>query len=232
VGAAALLAAGLNAVTYAAGGGTPLRLGHANKAQKSTSVTNKGKGPVLRLKAKKGPALAVNSTDLVKNLNAELVGGQSATQLAGVTTYALQAPGSTMPPGPTFRQFTLPAGTYDANANIGTTSSGNPGYSMLCVLSDAALLSPSPPPDIGTRIYLEIVLDSSVLSLQPASRVFTLATQTNLTFGCIVTNPNPQPILAVQPLTLAVRTVPNAPGTSAPFRVAARTADRAAQLVR
>jgi hypothetical protein len=76
IGAAAVLVAGLGAVSYA-NNGDALLLGKGNKATKSTKITNKKSGPVLKLKTKSGPALSVNTSDLIANLNADLLDGKS-----------------------------------------------------------------------------------------------------------------------------------------------------------
>ena len=80
VGAAAVLVAGFGAVGYASNGDA-LLVGKGNKATKTTKITNKKSGPVLNLKAKSGPALAVNTSDLIKNLNADQVDGKDSTVL-------------------------------------------------------------------------------------------------------------------------------------------------------
>lgn len=76
-----VLLAGLDWAASAATGQS-LVLGHWNQADRTTTVKNADKGPALTLKAKKGPALAVNSDKRVKHLNADMVDGKSAGDLA------------------------------------------------------------------------------------------------------------------------------------------------------
>ncbi len=92
--------------------GKPLILGKVNKSGKTTTIKST-KGAALSLKAKPGqPPLKVNSTTVVPNLNAGLVGGKSAAEL-GVRTrvYRMDLPNATR------TEFTMtipavPAGTY------------------------------------------------------------------------------------------------------------------------
>jgi hypothetical protein len=53
-------------------------LGHWNQSDRTTTLKNTDHGPALTLKAKKGPALAINSTKRVKNLNADKLDGLSS----------------------------------------------------------------------------------------------------------------------------------------------------------
>ena len=78
----ALLVLGLDYVTFAATG-QGLFLGHGNHAQSTTTVTNTGPGPALRLKRTQdgGPALAVDSDAKIRHLNADKVDGVSAERL-------------------------------------------------------------------------------------------------------------------------------------------------------
>ncbi len=80
--AAVVLVGGANLAAYAANG-HPLLLGGKNSETKTATVTNTGKGAALSLNSsKKSPPLAVNSSKVVKHLNADKVGGKSATDLA------------------------------------------------------------------------------------------------------------------------------------------------------
>lgn len=67
--------------------GKPLILGQVNKSGKTTTIQS-SKGAALKLKVDSDkPPLKVNSTTMVKKLNAAKVGGKSASQL-GVRTVA------------------------------------------------------------------------------------------------------------------------------------------------
>lgn len=83
-GAVVLLVVGIDAVSYAATGKAFL-LGGTNSASKVTTIKNTGAGAVLSLQTKStGSApLVTNGRGLVKNFNAEMVGGMSANQLKG-----------------------------------------------------------------------------------------------------------------------------------------------------
>jgi hypothetical protein len=70
--------------TYAANGGI-FRLGRANSATATTTLTN-SHGTALKLKSKAGrPSLRVNRTTKVPNLNADLIDGVDSDSLARVT---------------------------------------------------------------------------------------------------------------------------------------------------
>lgn len=69
-------------VAASAATGRAMILGHFNQADHTTVVKNTKKGPALDLRAKKGPALAVNSSQRVKRLNADLLDGKNASDLA------------------------------------------------------------------------------------------------------------------------------------------------------
>jgi hypothetical protein len=112
--AAVVLVGGANLAAYAANG-HPLLLGGSNNETKTATVTNTGKGPAISLKtSKKSPPLAVNSSKLVKHLNADKVGGRSAADLqTRATTW-------TIPSGATFSYALngLKPGTYLATLSI------------------------------------------------------------------------------------------------------------------
>lgn len=75
----AIVAVGGAGVAKAASGG-PVLAGHSNTAKKTTTLKSKH-GPALSLKSAHGPALKVNNSKLVPKLNAQLLGGQTASQL-------------------------------------------------------------------------------------------------------------------------------------------------------
>jgi hypothetical protein len=95
--AAAVLVGGADLASYAATG-QPLILGHANSAVGTTSLKNLGRGPALSLNsAKSSPPLTVNSKKLVKHLNADRLGGKSASQInPAVSEYRIGSPGATI----------------------------------------------------------------------------------------------------------------------------------------
>ena len=95
IAAATILVGGANVAAYAASG-HPLILGHANSAGTTTSLKNTGRGPALSLNSARSVApLVVNSSTMVKHLNANKVGGLTASQLnPAITTYRLGSPGA------------------------------------------------------------------------------------------------------------------------------------------
>jgi hypothetical protein len=223
VGAAAILVGGVNVVAQAANTVESLVLGKNNTAEKSTTLKNKGKGPALKLKAKKGPALSVNTKDLVKNLNAELVGGSTAAQLEpGVTAHALLATDAPIPSGATFRQFQLPAGTYLMNLNLAVETT-NSTWFVGCLAADAGVLTGS---GDTSQVHVGFNMSSdSAARLTDSTRVVTVPTATSIAFGCVMDTSDTEPLLAAGPPTLTIRQVSAAvPGSSTPIAVTLRQA--------
>lgn len=144
VGAAALLVAGADAVSYAATGDS-LLLGKANKTTRTTTVQNTGSGPALTLRTRKNaPPLAVSSTKLVKKLNADSLDGLSAEAVA-----PLVSRGTIMAPGQTFaaaglRSFTMPAGTYRVTL-FGAITTETATDTWLCLVADYQKLTANDP---------------------------------------------------------------------------------------
>jgi hypothetical protein len=83
VGTAVVLVLGTDFATFATTGNS-LILGHFNSATTTTTLTNKSGGPALRLRSSggKSPALKINNSKKIRNLNADAVDGRTATQLA------------------------------------------------------------------------------------------------------------------------------------------------------
>lgn len=82
----------MSGTAVAATGGTFL-LGRSNTAGGPTTLTNTGAGAALALKAHTSttPALIVNTKALVPNLNANLVGGRTASDLRSLALVRLNA---------------------------------------------------------------------------------------------------------------------------------------------
>jgi hypothetical protein len=117
VGIAGLLVVGIDAVSYAATGDA-LILGHSNNAGQSTTVSNTGSGPVLKLHASAGqPALSVNTNNKITNLNADYVDGQSASQLQSTRSLVYSIEG-TFNSGTTFNIAAPAAGDYLVNYSL------------------------------------------------------------------------------------------------------------------
>lgn len=83
VGAAAVLVVGIDAVSFAATG-NGLILGHSNTAKKTTTLRNTGSGAALNLVTKKSTSapFTTNAKGQVANLNASMLDGQTAGQIA------------------------------------------------------------------------------------------------------------------------------------------------------
>ncbi len=82
--AAAVLVGGADLASYAATG-HPLLIGRSNSGVGTTSLKNLGRGPALSLNsAKSAPPLLVNSSKLVKHLNADTIHGVPASVAAPV----------------------------------------------------------------------------------------------------------------------------------------------------
>jgi hypothetical protein len=88
VGLAVILALLFGVASTALGvNGKPFILGKANNtASKVTGLVKSGVGPALRLRVGSGPALSVNTSDKVANLNADQLDGQDSSQLVPTST--------------------------------------------------------------------------------------------------------------------------------------------------
>jgi hypothetical protein len=141
LGVAGLLLGGVTIASEAAGSAKPLLLGKSNKAKKTTKLTTK-KGVALALKSKKGPALSVNTTDLIANLNADSVDSKGLDQLEPTTyTTTLGARNQAGAATPFATQTTtLPAGIYEAHFN-GFFSSGAGDFNTCLVLDLTRLIA-------------------------------------------------------------------------------------------
>jgi hypothetical protein len=124
--AGALLVGAANLGAYAATG-APLLLGKTNVAGKTTTIKS-GKGVALKLKTKKSAApLKVNSSKVVKKLNADLVDGLDGNALrTKAYTYRLSA--TTIGGFVRFALPSLPAGRYTANFAVSADLIGAPTY--------------------------------------------------------------------------------------------------------
>jgi hypothetical protein len=96
IGALCLAAGGLGVATAANGGS--LVLGQHNTATSTTTLKSSDGTPLSLVGTKSKPPLSVNSSRRVKHLNASLLGGQSARQLAVVGS-AVQSKTNDASPG-------------------------------------------------------------------------------------------------------------------------------------
>jgi hypothetical protein len=160
IGAAAVIVAGVGAVSQAANG-DPFKLGSKNKATKATSLTLKKKGPALKLKVKSGPALSVSTPDLIANLNADSVDSKGLDELEPTSqTFSLGTVGmaGTVPPI-AFQTTTLPSGNYEFNIH-GLLNQGA-GDSNECAVLDATRFIASGGTDFTSIFVLADASDTS-----------------------------------------------------------------------
>jgi len=141
IAAAALMVVGLDYVTFAATGDS-LILGRANSADRTTTITKDAPGAVLSLQSDGDdlPSLRVSSPARVVSLNADMLDGRHASQLAtNTTTFRAGARGEVMTEG--FGAWSLPVdpGLYEVSftALLEPESEQDPtGISAICGIID------------------------------------------------------------------------------------------------
>jgi hypothetical protein len=142
VAAAAVLVAGANLASYAATG-NPLVLGHSNSAGGTTALKNTGRGPALSLNSiRSAPPITLNSSKMVKHLNANMVGGMSAKTLNGYDLYRLGQAGGTISIDTHFFVIKPPTG-YVHYAVNGIWTSATTSDNLTCVILDKRFLTDS-----------------------------------------------------------------------------------------
>ena len=120
IAGSALVALGLASLNGVALGATGhgLILGHVNHADKTTTIKRSGAGPALALYSRKSQApLYVNSSKVVKRLNADSVDGHSAASLQ-TNDIRFQIPTTSGSTTATFALDGLPKGIYEASFNV------------------------------------------------------------------------------------------------------------------
>jgi len=234
--AAAILVGGADLASYAATG-HPLVLGHSNSAVGTTSLKNLGRGPALSLNsAKSSPPFTVNSSKLVKHLNANLVGGKTAAQLVPKTLrFRLGSTAETFAADSThFFSAKVPKGTYDVGVTGVVTDAPSGGTdTYACLIGDEATL-------VGilggtssdlSRIY---ALDGD----QQGSFTFGLVDATNhaqkvsgsVAYGCIFTGTGT--FTVQRPITFTMRPVTASDKSGQPLPIAKDGARRLARALR
>jgi hypothetical protein len=193
--AAAVLVGGADLASYAATG-HPLVLGQSNSAVGTTSLKNLGRGPALSLNAaKSSPPLVVNSSKLVKHLNANQVQGLTAAQLnPKVLRWRVGRTGTTVTSNTAssteYMLFTakVPKGTYRVGLSaVFYHDSGDPtdGYTCLAIEKNAIA---NPGSDLAGIWALDAGTwadsDSGVLGFTNNSVTLT-AKSTTMLFGCV-----------------------------------------------
>jgi hypothetical protein len=219
--AAAVLVGGADLASYAATG-QPLVLGHANSAGGTTSLKNTGRGSALCLNTgKKYAPLTVNSSKLVKHLNADKVGGKSASTLEPKTIrFHLGSPGRTFA-GDTQHVFSakVPKGTYQLGlTGLVTQSPSTSGDSYTCLIADKAkmlaLFAGGSPSNFSGFYAIDGdtqgafkygVLDDT----NHAQKV----TKSSIAFGCLFTGPDAFTVRRTMTFTLRPVTATDKSGT-------------------
>jgi hypothetical protein len=202
--AAAVLVGGADLASYAATGNAFV-LGHSNTAGTTTALKNTGRGPALSLNsAKNVPPLVVNSSTLVKHLNANEVGGLKATQLSpNIDTYRVGSPGGSLAPTEHFFKIKSPSGPTEIGVH-GIWEGATTGDEMQCLVLDQRLLSTM---DLSLIYSLPTATDGD-----PNGNIIDETTYVNLpkhktlVFGCQNTGASDATI--IQPITFTFRSVP------------------------
>jgi hypothetical protein len=147
--AAAVLVGGADLASYAATG-NPLVLGHANSAGGTTSLKNTGRGPALSLNSiKSAPPFLVNSSQLVKHLNADTIHGVPVSVAAPHNYQIVFARAGTHFKNEKFVSSSVPPGTYQITlwgAIVPDTDT-----QVQCLFGDKTFLN-STTPDVS-KIY-------------------------------------------------------------------------------
>jgi hypothetical protein len=129
LGVVALLLVAGNTAAYASGGHS-FFLGKSNHTKKQTTLTRTRPGTVLSLNAKPGyPALAVNSSAKVANLNADTVDGIDSSQMLNQTLVFTRDV-----TGVSNFQMELPVGPGTYNLDYSVFMSGAPAANSYCEL--------------------------------------------------------------------------------------------------
>jgi hypothetical protein len=139
--AAGVLVGGANLASYAATG-NPLILGHSNSAGTTTSLKNLGRGPALSLNSSRHSSpLTVNSSKMVKHLNANEVQGLTPAQInPAFVTYRVGSPGSSLTTGQ--HLFTIPSPSGPTEIGVhGIWESGTTGDNLQCLVADTQVLT-------------------------------------------------------------------------------------------
>jgi hypothetical protein len=142
VAASVILVSGAGLASYAATGNAFV-LGHANKAGGTTSLKNTGRGPALSLNSiKSAPPITLNSSKMVKHLNANMVGGMTAKTLNGYDLYKLGTPGGTISTDPHIFTIKPPTG-YVHYSLTGIWTSTTSTDNLTCLIFDKRFLTDS-----------------------------------------------------------------------------------------
>jgi hypothetical protein len=149
VAAAAVLVGGADLASYAATG-NPLILGHANSAGGTTSLKNTGRGPALSLNSiKSAPPFLVNSSHLVKHLNADTIHGVPVSVAAPNNYQIVFSKAGKHFASERFVISSVPPGTYQITLSGAIVP--NADTEVQCIFGNKKFLD-NPTPDVS-KVY-------------------------------------------------------------------------------
>jgi hypothetical protein len=230
--AAAVLVGGADLASYAATG-HPLILGHANSAVGTTSLKNVGRGPALSLNSiKSSPPLVVNSSKVVKHLNAAQLQGRSASKLdPPVWRYTLGRTGHRLSAAEHLFTARVPKGTYQM-AVSGLAMDTDTTDEFDCVIANKVKVVNNGD-ESGLYPFHLATFDGSDPNgaIIDASDIETLNKATVLIFGCETQNTTGT-ITLIRPVTFTWRQVPVNDKRGKPFTGSPRNGGRVGLLHR
>lgn len=204
ISAAALIAAGAGTIVQASGG-------QSARAKHTTVIKNTGKGPALSLTSKsKYPPLAVSNSKLVKKLNADLLDGLSAAQIAPTAQRSVMGTsGSTITGEQYFSSNAIPAGTYVASLN--GLMLPDTGASYQCLMADYTKLVTS---DVsGVWVLIRHADTDANINLDESNTITVTAGHTAI-WGCAFSGTS----MVYQPASFSLRpTTETTPLVGSPF---------------
>jgi len=215
VAASVILVTGAGLASYAATG-QAFVLGHANKAGGTTSLKNTGRGPALSLNSiRSAPPITLNSSKMVKHLNANMVGGMTAKTLNGYDLYRLGQAGGTINMDQHFFVIKPPTG-YVHYSLTGIWTSATTTDNLECLLVDKRLLADT---SNIAYIYAEFIHaaddpDGPFINQQGFAK---FTKNQRLLIGCA--GGGTGPIRIAQPITFAFHTVGAAIKHGKPFSI-------------
>ena len=203
----------------AAATGRSMVLGKWNQADQTTTLKNTKNGPALDLRANKGPALAVNSDKRVKKLNADMLDGKDASDLAASkqTVYVYGA--TSRVGGFTQNLPAQPAGSYLVAYSaqfVGAAGSTASPNTVTCHITVSSVSGTT----ATTKAVLAEAQVASVESPPAVSGVGTLglAAGDQVALVCTMSRPNQQwSTSALQPIQVTFLHTDGATAISAPL---------------
>jgi hypothetical protein len=140
--AAVVLVGGVGLTSYAATG-NPLLIGKSNRGVGTTSLKNLGRGPALSLNsAKSSPPFVVNSSKVVKHLNADTIHGAPASVAAPVNYQIRIAKIGAKWTDQKFVTSSVPPGVYQVT--ISGVAVPNVSAALTCLVGDKRFFTGTP----------------------------------------------------------------------------------------